>query len=211
VKISVKNELVELGSFFKRNYYEILVIGLAILFLALDKYFPISREWASALVYFGILPLLTIVILLWKNPLDFGLRPGNYKLWGLHVIVFFVVATPILILSSRFSSLSAYYTIDEFSLLKYTWEIIIYMLAWEFIFRGFILFGLKEKFGEFSILVQMIPFALLHFGKPEIETISTILVGIYFGYVCYRGNSYWPAVLMHLYINIGFRIIVNVF
>ena len=57
----------------------------------------------------------------------------------------------------------------------------------------------------------MIPFAILHFGKPEIETISTILVGIYFGYVCFRGNSYWPAVLMHLYINIGFRIIVNVF
>ena len=47
--------------------------------------------------------------------------------------------------------------------------------------------------------------------KPEMETISTILVGIYLGYVCLRGNSYWPAVIMHLYINIGFRIIVNLF
>ena len=211
MKISIKNELLELGAFFKRHGYEALVIGLATLFLALDEYFPISHKWASALVYFGVLPLLSIAIILRKNPLDFGFRFGNYKLWGLHVIVFIVVATPVLILSSRYASLSTYYTIEEFSLLQFTWEIIIYMLAWEFIFRGFMLFGLKEKLGEFSILVQMIPFAILHFGKPEIETISTILVGIYFGYVCFRGNSYWPAVLMHLYINIGFRIIVNVF
>ena len=211
MKISLKNELLELGSFFKRHYHEILVIGLATLCLALDEYFPISPQWASALVYFGILPVSAIIVFLRKNPLDFGFRLGNYKLWGLHVIIFFLVATPILIISSRYSSLSAYYTIEEFSLLKYTWEIVIYMLAWEFIFRGFMLFGLKEKLGEFSIFIQMIPFALLHFGKPEIETISTILVGIYFGYICYRGNSYWPAVLMHLYINIGFRTIVNVF
>lgn len=209
--MSIKKELVELGLFFKRNGYEILIIGLSTLFLALDKYFPIYRQWTSALVYFGILPVLAIIVFLRKNPLDFGLRPGNFKVWGLHVIVFIIVATPVLILSSKYSSLSSYYKIEGFSLLQYSWEIIIYMLAWEFIFRGFVLFGLKEKLGEFSILVQMIPFAILHFGKPEIETISTILVGIYFGYVCFRSNSYWPAFIMHLYINIGFRIIVNLF
>ena len=209
--MSIKKELDELGLFFKRNGYEILIIGLSTLFLALDKYFPIYRQWTSALVYFGILPVLAIIVFLRKNPLDFGLRPGNFKVWGLHVIVFIIVATPVLILSSKYSSLSSYYKIEGFSLLQYSWEIIVYMLAWEFIFRGFLLFGLKEKLGEFSILVQMLPFAVLHFGKPEIETISTILVGIYFGYVCFRSNSYWPAVLMHLYINIGFRIIVNLF
>ena len=60
-----------------------------------------------------------------------------------------------------------------------------------------------------SILVQMIPFVLIHFGKPELETISTIPMGIYFGYVAYRGNSYWPAFIIHMFINILFRIFVN--
>jgi len=211
VQNSLKNELVELGSFFKRHYNEIVVIAAATLFLTLNKYHPILPQWASALVYFGILPVLTIFIFLRKDPLNFGFRVGNYRLWGLHVIVVILVATPVIFLASQLASLADYYTIEGFSLLKYSLEIIVYMLAWEFLFRGFLLFGLKEKLGELSILVQIIPFVLLHFGKPEIETISTILVGIYLGYVCFRGNSYWPAVIMHLYINIGFRIIVNVF
>ena len=75
-------------------------------------------------------------------------------------------------------------------------------MAWEFIFRGFLLFGLKDKFGEGAILLQMIPFTIFHFGKPEIETISCIITGIYFGYVAYRGKSFWPAYIIHLFLNL---------
>jgi len=39
------------------------------------------------------------------------------------------------------------------------------------------------------MIVQMIPFVLLHIGKPEIEVLSTIVTGIYSGYIAYRGNS----------------------
>jgi membrane protease YdiL (CAAX protease family) len=211
VKNPIKKELAELWSFLQRYVNEIIVIGFGTLFLTLDKYHPISPQWASALVYFGILPVLTLIIFLRKNPLDFGFGLGSYRIWGLHLIVVIVVSTPVLILVSRFASLSDYYTIEGFSLWKYSLETTVYMIAWEFLFRGFMLFGLKEKLGEASILVQIIPFVLLYFGKPEMETISTILVGIYLGYVCLRSNSYWPAVIMHLYINIGFRVIVNFF
>jgi len=72
-----------------------------------------------------------------------------------------------------------------------------------------LLFGLKEKLAEKSILVQMVSFVLLHFGKPEIETLSTILTGIYFGYIVYRGNSYWPAFIIYLFINISLVYFVN--
>ncbi len=75
--------------------------------------------------------------------------------------------------------------------------------------RGFLLFGLKEKLGELSIVVQMIPFVLMHFGKPELETLSTIVTGLYFGYVAYRGNSFWPAFIIHLFINVFFVSLVS--
>jgi len=81
--------------------------------------------------------------------------------------------------------------------------------ASEFIYRGFLLFGLKEKFKEGSILLQMIPFALMHLGKPELETVSTIFTGILFGYVAYRGKSYWPAFIIHLFINVFFLALIN--
>ena len=110
---------------------------------------------------------------------------------------------------SHISAFQSYYAIEKFAPLNYVLITGAYLFAWEFLFRGFILFGLKEKLREGSIIVQMIPFVLLHFGKPELETISTILMGLYFGYIVYRGNSYWPAFLVHLFINITLVFLVN--
>jgi membrane protease YdiL (CAAX protease family) len=205
-----KQELREIASFFNRNYREIVIISLATLFLTVAGYHPIGPPWVSSLIYFAVLPILTITIILRRNPLDFGLRLGNFKVWSFYVIASFIIALPILYIASRSSALAEYYTIQKFDVVKYCLETIPYLFAWEFLFRGFLLFGLKEKLKESSILIQMVPFVLVHFGKPEIETISTILTGIYFGYVAYRGNSYWPAFIIHLFINISFLIFVNI-
>lgn len=206
---SARHELTEIASFFRRNYNEIIVICLATLFLTVAGYHPIGPPWTSALIYFAALPVLTIVLVLRKNPLDFGLRLGNVKIWSFYVVATIIVATPILYFSSRSSLLAHFYTVSQFDVMKYSIQTIIYLFAWEFIFRGFLLFGLKGKLKETSILVQMVPFVLLHLGKPEIETISTIVTGIYFGWVAYRGNSYWPALIIHAFINISFVIFVN--
>jgi hypothetical protein len=198
----VKKELREIASFLRRNYREIVIIGLATLFLTVAGYHPIGPPWVSALIYFAVLPILTITIILRRNPLDFGLRLGNFKIWSFYVIASLIIALPILYIASRSSVLANYYTLPKFDVVKYCLETTAYLFAWEFLFRGFLLFGLKDKLKDSSILVQMVPFVLVHFGKPEIETISTILTGIYFGYVPYRGNSCWPAFIIHLFINI---------
>jgi membrane protease YdiL (CAAX protease family) len=204
-----KEELREMASFLRRTYREIVIISSATLFLTIAGYHPIGPPWVSSLIYFAVLPILTIIILR-RNPLDFGLRLGNFKVWSFYVIASLIVALPILYIASRSSLLTEYYTIRQFDVVKYCLETTVFLFSWEFLFRGFLLFGLKEKLKESSLLVQMIPFVLLHFGKPEIETISTILTGIYFGYVAYRGNSYWPAFIIHLFINISFIIFVNI-
>lgn len=106
-------------------------------------------------------------------------------------------------------SLHSYYSVADFDLWTYALQSLAYFTAWEFLFRGYLLFGLKDRFKEASILIQMVPFVLLHLGKPELETISTIPMGLYLGYVAYRGNSCWPAVIIHIFINVLFRILVN--
>jgi membrane protease YdiL (CAAX protease family) len=205
----VKVELKELYAFLRRHGRETIVVCIASLCLALHEYHPIRPDWASSLLYYVILPTLSIVLLLRKNPLDFGLRLGNWRLWGVHLAVIVVLGLPILYGASRMPSVAGYYTQAEFQLVRYSLETAAALFAWEFILRGFLLFGLKEKLGEVSILVQMVPFVLLHFGKPEIEMVSTIIMGIYFGYVAYRSNSCWPTVIMHIYINITARVFVN--
>jgi len=71
------------------------------------------------------------------------------------------------------------------------------------------LFGLKNKLKEASILVQMAPFVLLHLGKPGIETISCIITGTWLGYVAYRGKSFWPAFIIHVFINFTLSYFIN--
>jgi len=201
---NISKELENLNGFLKNWYNEIVVISFATLFMVLHSYHQIENFWISSFIYFGVFPVLTILIFLRKNPLDFGLRLGNYKLWLPYVVIFLAIAIPILYFSSDMSSVQGYYRSGRnFDLLKYALQMVVYMLGWEFLFRGFMLFGLKDKFREGSIIIQMIPFVLLHIGKPEIETISTIFTGLLWGYICYRGKSFWPAYLMHMVVNIS--------
>ena len=198
------SDLGNLKNFCVRYYQEIIVVSFSTLFIILHHHHEIKNFWISSFIYFGVFPILTILILLRKNPLDFGLRPGDYTVWIPYVVAFLAIAIPVLYFTSDVSSVERYYRHrGDFDLLKYALQMAVYMLGWEFLFRGFMLFGLKDKFKEGSILIQMIPFALLHLGKPEIETISTIFTGVLWGYICYRGNSFWPAYIMHTLVNVS--------
>ena len=73
----------------------------------------------------------------------------------------------------------------------------LYMLGWEFLWRGYMLFGLKEKFGYYAIFIQMIPFFILHKGKPEIELFASIFAGIILGFQALRARSFIYCWLLH--------------
>lgn len=201
-------ELRELYAFLKRNWTETAVISLSTLFLMLAKYFPLHVAWQNHMLYYFVLPIASIVVVLRRNPLDFGLRLGNAKIWGFHLLVALPVIFIIVYLMSSTSDVQRYYRASHFNALGYIIDVGVRLFAWEFLFRGFMLFGLKDKFEENAILVQMIPFALLHLGKPASETISCIISGIYFGYVCYRGKAFWPAFIIHLWINYSMKFLI---
>ena len=81
--------------------------------------------------------------------------------------------------------------------------VLLYYIAWEFFFRGFILFGLKTKFGAINaILIQTISSCLVHIGKPEGEIIGSIIVGVIFGVIVLRTRSIWYVVLLHAAIGV---------
>jgi hypothetical protein len=195
--------------FLLSNWREIVILSSALLFFSLEYYHLILNEWVSSILYFALLPLLVIILILRHNPLNFGLHWGNAKFWLPHVIVTCLILTPILYFSSLMPEFQKYYRQENFHFWTYFLTQCALLMGWEYIFRGFLLFGLKDKFKETAIVIQMVPFVLLHLGKPELETISTIFTGLYFGWVCYRGQSYWPALIIHLFINIFFVTLIN--
>jgi membrane protease YdiL (CAAX protease family) len=74
---------------------------------------------------------------------------------------------------------------------------IVYMFAWEFIWRGFMLFGLEEKFGYYAVLIQTLPFVILHNGKPALETFGSIVAGVALGILALRTRSIFYCVAAH--------------
>ncbi len=205
----LKTELGGIWEFLKRNANEVIIIAAAVLFITLDRYHPIGPGWLSSLLYYGIFPIIIILLVLRKNPLDFGLRWGEPGIWGWYVLIICVIAAVILVASTSDKSLQGYYGQAGFNVFTYALSQVATLGGQEFMFRGFLTFGLKQKFREGAILIQMIPFVMVHFGKPEIETLSTIITGILFGWVAYRGKSYWPVLIIHLFINIFFVALVN--
>jgi uncharacterized protein len=205
----LRQELQALVSLLRENRTEAIIITTATLALVLENYYTVWNEWFSNLLFFAVLPLFTIVVILRRNPLDFGLRPGNPKVWGFHVVVFCFIAWLTLYLVTTNASLREYYKIEDFNFTGYFLTTFASLIANEFIFRGFLLFGLQDRFGTGSIFIQTIPFVLVHLGKPDLETLSTILTGVYFGYICYRGRSFWPAFIVHMFINVFFVATVN--
>ena len=134
------------------------------------------------------------------NPLDFGLRWGEPRVWGKYVLIACIVAALLLFVASFIPSLQVYYVKTDFSFGGYFLASLASLSAQEFLYRGFLLFGLRDKLKEGSILVQTIPFVLMHLGKPEVETLSTIFGGAMFGFIAWQSQSFIYPWLIHWFI-----------
>lgn len=69
--------------------------------------------------------------------------------------------------------------------------------ALEFFFRGFVLHGLKHRFGFYSIFVMTIPYCMIHFAKPMPETIAAIIAGIILGTLSLKSKNIWLGFIIH--------------
>jgi membrane protease YdiL (CAAX protease family) len=102
---------------------------------------------------------------------------------------------------STLGMLPLFFTVEMFYLLYY--------IGWEFLFRGFMLFGLEKQYGAFTaILIQTIPSAIVHIGKPASESFGAILAGLIFGFLAIRTRSILYPLLLHIVIGIGTDVFV---
>lgn len=155
-------------------------------------------------VTFLILSVLIIKFILKEKINAYGFGLGEYRIGFALTIIFYLVMLPIIWFASsgqEFADkyphlLTARTNWNEFFIFEA--GMLLYMFAWEFIWRGFMLFGLKEKFGFYSVLIQMIPFVILHNGKPAPETFGAILGGIALGILALRTNSFYYGVITHM-------------
>lgn len=68
----------------------------------------------------------------------------------------------------------------------------------EFFFRGFMILAFARLLGSKAILPMVVVYALIHFEKPLLEALSSILGGLVLGIISYRTKSVYGGVIMHL-------------
>jgi membrane protease YdiL (CAAX protease family) len=79
------------------------------------------------------------------------------------------------------------------------WELIYFVqfLGLEFFFRGFLLHSLKPALGIYSIFVMMVPYCMIHWGKPMPEAFAAIVAGLFLGWLSYRNGNIWMGLVLH--------------
>ena len=179
-----------------------------------EYYKIIYHNCMSFILFFG-LGSLYVKFVMKKNLKDFGLGLGNRKLGGWLILIATIVV-PLIAFSVLLSPemIEAYPLVDLkannvwWQWILYFASYILYYIGWEFLFRGIMLFGTKNRFGILgAILVTTLISALIHtsiagFGKPMIETLSAIFAGIIFAYITNRTNSIYYSLYIHALVGI---------
>jgi hypothetical protein len=172
------------------------------------KYAQLFRltHWVLVLsICYFIIPLIVIKFALKSKIKNYGLSLENslkdYKLY----LVMLLIMIPVVFIMSYFNSFQKSY---PFYKLEYNESINTKFVIWEleyffqffileFFFRGFILHGVKHRFGYYSVFVMLIPYCMIHFGKPIPETISAILAAIILGTLSLKSRNILLGFFIH--------------
>jgi membrane protease YdiL (CAAX protease family) len=185
------------GVDFDTRVAQLVVVGTTILLIAFDNHF-VQAEYDHFFLEF-LIPL-GIIVLAWReDPRRFRLSLGDWRL-GLPIAVGGIAVMAVVIwYVSRLTDIHGYYApvAGGRSTLRLAIDSGIDMFAWEFFFRGWMLTTLGRRYGADAIWLQAVPFALMHIGKPELEQLTTVLGGAFFGIVAWRTNSFLWGWLLH--------------
>ncbi len=140
------------------------------------------------------------------SPFSYTFTLGDFKTGALLSLLFVIVTVSIhyiLVIAGLINS--DYYPmcksplIEKYFLIFLLFEVFqfIYVISFEYFFRGFILLESAKIFGNNAIVVTLLPYIMIKFGKPPIEIYTAIIVGIALGYMTLKSRSFWYAAVAH--------------
>lgn len=162
--------------------------------------------WWSGWRVFGyvIIPMAVILLMPGHRLRDYYISPrGFFKHLWIYVILFLLILPAVIIAAQTDSFYRTYpfYKLANRSTFDlWAWEAMyaVQFLALEFFFRGFMLHSLGRVMGSKAIFVMIVPYCMIHYGKPFPETMGAIGAGIILGTLAMRTRSIWGGVIIHV-------------
>ena len=163
---------------------------------------------SAGFVLLGVLPVAVMVLLNDNFTLaGAGVRfnPETTRFTVISIILLSLLVIPIAFFSARKPDVYSIYpeirakcwTIGLLSAESFTWAL--YLLGYETLFRGVLLFGLVGTTGPVTATeINVILYSAAHLPKGKTETLAAIPFGIVLCILTLRSGTIWIAFIVHL-------------
>lgn len=167
----------------------------------------------STFVGYMLVPMLYVKFVMrdtWRN-FGLGARGALRHSW-IYLVLLIAVLPAVYFVSFDDSFQDTYPFYDQasrswmdFLLWEFTYAL--QFLSLEFFYRGFLVHGLKKRFGVYAVLLSVVPYCMIHFGKPMPETLGAVFAGIALGILSLFTRSIWLGVAIHVSVAVAMDIL----
>jgi membrane protease YdiL (CAAX protease family) len=160
--------------------------------------------WAAGTIgLYLLIPVLVVRALLGERLGAFGFCLGNSRRYarisGAVLLLAFAVVGAASFLEDFVDFYPYFVPTNSLSLFLF-WELVygIQLLAVEFFYRGFLLHGLKARFGDGALWIMLAPYVMIHLAKPWPEVVGAVVAGLGLGLLSLRSGSIAIPALLHI-------------
>lgn len=175
---------------------------------------PFQFWGVASLIIRVVVPVLFIVAVLRASPVEYGFTLRGQRATARPYLLTLAAMLPVLWFASALPSFQAKYPLYRDAVLG-GWHFWGYQLFYgvqflgvEAFFRGFALFALARRIGDHAVWVMMIPYVMVHFGKPVFEVFAAIIAGVVLGRWALRSGSFLWGWVLHWAIAIAMDLMV---
>jgi membrane protease YdiL (CAAX protease family) len=164
----------------------------------------------SGVFWLGVVPALIAAFALEPSIADLGVTTLHWDRTALASAGFIVVLVPLIAWNARKPQTWLHYpqlrlvswSSQDFGANALSW--VLYLTAYEFFFRGFLLYTTAAWIGTWpAILLMTLIYFSVHLPKNPSEYLATIPMGIIFGVLSISTGGIWACVIGHSLIAIS--------
>ncbi|MFH1319397.1 MAG: CPBP family intramembrane glutamic endopeptidase [Bacteroidota bacterium] len=159
----------------------------------------------TGVIFLGLIPAFICLVLFDKTLVDYGVMIGNpvislYWILGSGILIIIVN----MIFAGKPGNMNIYpqirakvWSLGLIVINSVSW--MAYLLAYEFLIRGFLLFSCERAFSQWqAIAINTVIYSLVHIPKGAKETIGAIPFGYILCLITFETGTIWVAFFSHV-------------
>ncbi|HEX9691664.1 MAG TPA: CPBP family intramembrane glutamic endopeptidase [Gemmatimonadales bacterium] len=168
----------------------------------------VATHAALAVLLLAVIPVAVARLILRCSLADLGLGLGDWR----RGVTLLAAGLPLAVLAgwigSRSPLMQAVYPLATSApgagFVPYALLLFLYFGAWEILFRGVLLFGLRHSTGEWTANASQTGLSMTaHFGRAINETAIAFPAGLLFGWIDLRVGSLWYLAIVHWCVGVS--------